>query len=173
MNNTGLMVVFDETRYAVLENGLILDRRSGEVVSLQDAPDQTLAAFAEQLRAQRDWIRQVSSVVDDTLKDRIGKARSLDAGTHLVELERKREWDPKATWDALVALQEKGLVTVEEADAAMPRETKRKPDGRKLNSILTQVVADDPEAAQALAQARSERTYIKVARTSVDGEVVE
>lgn len=173
--NTELIPVADNAPFAILENGLILNRESGEVVALQDAPDQTLAALDEQLRSQRDWYRETTAIVEDVLKARLkaAGARTLDAGTHIVELERKREWDVEATWAALEDLVELGHISIADADAACPKKTKRAPDGRKLNSILLQVIGDDPEAAQALSKARTERTYIKLARTSVEGTVAE
>ena len=173
--NTDLIAVQDKAPFAILENGLILNRESGEVVSLQDAPDQTLAALDEQLRSQRDWFKETTGIVDEELKARLKtqRTRTLNVGSHVVELERKREWDAPATWAALSGLVAAGLISEADADEAMPNKTERKPDGRKLNAILTQVVADDPEVAQALARARSERTYIKLARTAVEGEVVE
>lgn len=170
-----LIQVTDKAPFAILENGLVLNRLSGEVVSLSDAPDQVLAALAEQLRSQRDWFREITGIVDDELKARFKAqhARTLNVGSHLMELERKREWDVTATWEAIQGLVAAGLISAADADKAMPRKTTRKPDGRQLNAILTQVVGEDPEAAQALARARTERTYVKIARTSVEGEVVE
>lgn len=154
-------------------NGLVVDKATGEAVLLADAPDSTLARLKEQAAQLRQFAREVEQAAEEILKERIGNARSLDAGTHLVQLERKREWDPQATWDALCALVDAGVVDSSDAEAACPERLVRKCDGRKLNALLTDVVGKAPEAAQALAQARSERTYIKLARQSVDGEVAE
>ena len=157
------------------ERGLLFNPDTGEAVALADAGDDTLARLTEALREQRDFIRTAVAAVEDELKGRIRQSggRMLDAGAHRVQLESKREWDAREAWQALSALVEAGLISLQEADEAMPRKTERKPDGRKLNAILTRVVGENPQTAQALAQARSERSYIKLARTAVDAEASE
>lgn len=149
---------------------LVLDPDTGELVPLADAPPRVLAAAVEQLAKDLADLRDARSAIEAELQRRMGTARTLDVGSHLVEQNRKREWEPAATWRALVDLTTAGLVAPDDADEAMPEVTARKPDGRNLNALLTRLVGEDPVAAQPLAQARSERAYVKVQRTAVEGE---
>lgn len=157
------------------ERGVVGNRETGELVSLDDCNDGMLAAIDEALRIQDDFNRTARAAVEDRLKARMKEQRTklLDTGRHLVELEKKREWDKTLTWAALTGLVEAGVISEAEADEAMPNKTERKPDGRKLNALLTELVAENPEVAQPLARARSERSYIKLVAASVEGSVDE
>lgn len=157
------------------EAGLIVDRATGEAYTLAEAPAQTLAAFDDYVREQQQFWKLARQLADDELTGRLKaeRARTARFGAHLVELERKRVWDVTATWEALQGLVAAGLIAEADADEACPEKTERKPDGRKLNALLTQLAGEDPEAAQPLAKARSESTWIKLSRTAVEGEVVE
>lgn len=159
----------------VYDKGLafIVDRDTSEIVALNDAPDDLLAAAHTRLTAITGEARDAKALVDTVLTARMIEMRErlLDTGGHRVEAKQKREWDPDQTWAALGELVAAGLVSNAEVEEAMPEVTVRKPDGRKLNALLTRVVGEDPAAAQALARARSERTYLRVEVTAVDGSV--
>lgn len=152
----------------------LLDRDTGELVAICDAPSDLLAAAHDRLAAITGGARDAKALVDTELIARMREAgeRLLDTGGHAVEAKQRRDWDTDATWAALGVLVEAGLISPREAEEAMPEQTVRKPDGRKLNALLTRVVGENPAAAQALAQARSERTYLDVKATAVEGSVV-
>ncbi len=155
----------------VPELGLcVVDRATGELIPVTDAPDGVLADVSERLADLAREAREVRSMIDDELQHRLNGDRARDVGAHRVERKARREWDTDATWRALADLVTAGLVTPQEADEAMPEVTIRKPSGTKLNALLTRLVGVDPVAAQALARARTETTWVKVTRTAVDAE---
>lgn len=162
---SNLPVIFDGATLGVI------DPESGEVYSLGDAPPDVLANV-EQLCAQvAQEARNAKAVLDDELSRRMGRERKVDYGPFHVESGERREWDADQTWRALADLCEAGLITPKEVDDAMPEVTTRKPDGRALNAILTRVVGEDPAKAQALAQARTGRRWVKITKTAVDSTV--
>lgn len=151
----------------------VIDTSSGEVYHLADAPAPVLADVVDRLDAVAREARAARAVLADELGRRMGTARRMDAGAFDVEQGRRNEWDPDATFAALNGLLAVGLMTSQEIDEAMPERTVRKPDGRRLNALLTRVVGDDPVAAQSLAQARSSTSYVKVHRTAVEATATE
>lgn len=153
-------------RYSNGEASIVNSR--GELIPLGDVGLMELAEARDELRLLLEDARDARSAVDGEIKNRMGRDTKLDAGSYLIELSRRREWDPDATWRALSELVDKGLVSSLGADEAMPEVTARKPDGRKLTSLLTKLVGDSPVDAVALAQARSETSFVKLKRTSVD-----
>lgn len=149
----------------------VADPDTGEMWELEHAPAPVLAATRERLDDLARDARDARSTVDAELERRMGGERSMDVGSHLVERQDRREWNPDATWLALRGLLDAGLVTLTEVEQAMPEVAVRKPDGRKLNALLTRLAGTDPVAAQPLAQARAERSYLRVRRTAVEGTV--
>lgn len=146
----------------------------GEPITLADLDQNALADFAALVRERFDYDKRCKVALDEELTARLkaARARTAHLGAQMVALERKRQWDAKLAWEALQGLVAAGLISAADADEACPEKTERKPDGRKLNAILTQVVGENPEAAQALAKARTESAWIKL-DTIPDAEVVE
>lgn len=149
----------------------VIDPDTGQVLALSDAPASLLARGVDHLdHVTRDAVSARATLADE-LGRRLGGARTLDAGSHHVEKNVRRTWDATATWRALAGLVEEGIITPPEVDEAMPEKTQRRPDGRKLNALLTRLVGEEPTLAQALALARDDRASIKVTATATDGTV--
>lgn len=158
---------------------VVADPMTGEVFTVADAPPAVLAratAAIDDLKAEAGRAR---NALGDELQARMGKERRLDVGTHMVQRDQRREWDTDATWAALSRLHDLGLITGSQVDDAMPEKTARRPDGRQLNALLTDLltdVGDDPthmESVQQLARARVTRTYVKVQQAATDSTGVE
>lgn len=144
--------------------GYLIDPDTGEAIALADLSPEVLAHWSDYLNELGREARSWRTAFNDELGRRLAAERSRKGtfGRFAVEASEKREWDPDLAWAALGELVAAGLVTAAEAAEAMPEVTTRKPDGRRLNSILTRVVGEDPVAAQALAQARASSSYVKV-----------
>lgn len=147
----------------------VVDVDTGEMYAVSDAPVEVLAAVGARLDEITAAARSARATVADELLRRMGRSKLLTVGAYAGEATTRRDWDPDATWAALSDLVDRGLITPAEADEAMPEKTARRPDGRRLNALLTQLAGEDPVAAQALAQARSAKTSLKIVRTAVDG----
>lgn len=161
-----LPVIFDGAQLGVI------DPETGECFSVANAPGPVLAAVRERVAAVADDARRAKDVLDDALRERLGPERRADYGAYRVEVNVSNRWDPDDTWAALADLCEQGLVTPAQVDEAMPETTVRKPDGRRLNALLTDLVGRDPSAAAPLARARATRRWVRVEKTAVDSDAV-
>lgn len=158
---------------------LVVDPASGDAFLLADCPPAVLArakAFMDEVSGEA---RRLGRTVGDELLERMGRERKAMLGSHEAEVKRKNEWDEDDTWAALSALVELGLVTSTQAEAAMPERMVRKPDGRRLNSLLAELLGDAGDnaehaaAVQALARARTTSRWVQVRSASTDGSAVE
>lgn len=156
--------------YSSDQHAAVIDSRTGELVLLKDASDASLAEASDRLKQIADEARDARRLVEDELRLRLAGLPSRQAGAFAVERKTKREWDEDKVAAALAELLEKKLVTKEEINAAVPERVVRRCDGRKLNALLTRLVGVDPVAAQPLAQARVESSWMKVTRTAIDAE---
>lgn len=158
---------------AMIASGRVVDASSGEVVALADLDDASVADAAERLDRLMDDVREARGVLRDELARRLKREKSMSAGACFVERKITNRWDVDGTWAALAMLVEDGHIGPDEADEAMPEKAVRKPDGRKLNSLLTRLVGEDPVAAGPLAQARVSVESIGVKRVAQDSTAIE
>lgn len=167
-----LPVLYDQTGAAG-----VIDPRTGETHAIADASAEVLARVVEQIDDVADQARRARAALADELLARIGQRTRLDAGALEVERSTKREWDRDQTWAALAALKDAGAITEADMDYVMPYRRpappERKPDGRRLTSLLTRLAGDDPAQAQRLARARSETSSVRVKRIAFDATAEE
>ncbi|PTL55774.1 hypothetical protein [Paraconexibacter algicola] len=158
-----------------LNGGHVFDPVTGEAYEIADAPPELLARYAMDLGDLARQMREARAAVEIELANRLRyvKAKSLPAGPFLIERKNSNQWNADACWQALSDLVAAGKVGAAEAADAMPESTVRKPDGRKLNALLTRLVGEDPEAAGPLARARVTREGVRVAQVAVDATAEE
>lgn len=157
----------------------IVHPESGELLHVRDADTAALAAVIDGLKEHQGHVRDGRALLEAEIIGRLeeAKERGARAGGFMVERKERRQWDESATWEALGALVDAGVISGKDATEAMPEVSPppRKPDGRKLNALLTQLlgeVVDDPEKfvlVGALARARSAQPYLQVERCAIDG----
>jgi hypothetical protein len=158
---------------------MVVDPASGDMFLLDDAPPAVLARAAAYMDAVSGEARRLRRTVGDQLQARMGRERRVDLGSHLAEVKHKNEWDEDETCAALGRLRELGLVTNDQIEQAVPEVLVRKPDGRRLNTLLSGLLGDagdaEPEvldAIQALARARKTSKWVRVDAASTDGTAV-
>ena len=122
-------------------------------------------AFLADLSAARTDMNALA----DALRGRLERARAegdLDGGTgndhgFLWKRSAGARWDAPATAAVLDRLAADGTVPAPVAAAAAPEVTVRKPDGRRLSSLLIELGRTHPEAAADLAACNRATPYWK------------
>jgi ribosome modulation factor len=112
-------------------------------------------------------VRADLNVVQDALRDRLERARAegdLDGGSgnsHGIAWKRTNaaRWSTTLTAEVIDRLDAAGIVPTGVAHAACPPVTVRRPDGKRLSSLLLELGRTDPAAAADLAACNQGRPY--------------
>jgi hypothetical protein len=130
----------------------VFDADTGEVTSIRDASDRSLAHAAKQIAEYDYFILSCKRALAHELRSRHGVGKAT-AGGYGFTVAESQSWPVGATQDALRALVAAGVITQGDAHRAMP--VKPKPDARQLKALIGRLTVSDPEAARVLAGACS------------------
>ena len=147
---------------------LLMDTGTGAEARPEDVVDLDVAA-ALRLQAAITTVRQDLNVLADAVRERLEHARTvgeLDGASGTTDgvvwkRSNSARWDATATWATLARLGSEGLVPEAVAQAACPELPVRKPDGKRLSSLVLELGRSAPQAASDLAACNQGRPYWK------------